>query len=305
MEHRLPHQISFYRGKVRDVYHLEGGYLLMVASDRLSAFDVILPRPIPYKGQVLNQMAFQFLSDTRHIVPNWALESPFASATFGLACTPIRVEMVVRGYLAGHAARVYASGLRTLCGVPLPEGLRDGDLLPNPIITPTTKAEQGHDEDASRETILASGLVSEAHYAQMESYALQLFEHGTQFAKTRGLLLCDTKYEFGLHDGKVMLMDEVHTPDSSRYYLMQGYQTRQAAGMPQLQLSKEFVRQWLLAQGFSGHSGQEVPEMSDAWVETVSHRYRSLFEQVMGKPFVPDTSPEFADLEAYLTARLG
>jgi len=304
MEHKLPHQISFYKGKVRDVYHLEGGYLLMVASDRLSAFDVILPRPIPYKGQVLNQMAFQFLSDTRHIVSNWALERPFANATFGLACTPIRVEMVVRGYLAGHAARMYNAGMRTLCGVALPEGLREGDLLPTPIITPTTKAEEGHDEDASRETILVSGLVSEAHYVQMETYALQLFAHGSQFAKTRGLLLCDTKYEFGLHDGKVMLMDEVHTPDSSRYYLMQGYNSRQNSGLPQLQLSKEFVRQWLLAQGFSGQEGQKVPEMSDAWVETVSERYRSLFEQVMGKAFEPQSNPDYADLEAYLTARL-
>lgn len=277
-------QTGFYRGKVRDVYYFEN-HLLMVASDRISAFDVILPRPIPRKGQVLNQIAAHFLTRTRDIVPNWLVAVPDPNVSFGLKCDAFPVEMVVRGYLAGHAWRTYRSGLRQLCGVTLPEGLKENDKLPQPIITPTTKAYEGHDEDISREKIIAESIVSEADYTQLEHFALALFERGTQMAAEQGLILVDTKYEFGKLDGQIYLIDEIHTPDSSRYFYADGYDQRQQAGEIQKQLSKEFVREWLIANGFQGKDGQTVPEMSDAWVNEISERYIELYEQVTGQSF--------------------
>ena len=284
-EFKFKGQTNFYRGKVRDVYTLEDGRLVMVASDRISAFDHILPRTIPYKGQVLNQIAAYFLNQTADIVPNWFLASPDPNVTVGIACEPIRVEMVIRGYLSGHAARTYASGERTLCGVTMPEGMNESDRFPEPIITPAVKAEEGHDEDISREDILRNHLVSEEIYLQMEDYTRKLFRRGTEMAAAQGLILVDTKYEFGLFQGKVILMDEIHTPDSSRYFYLDGYEERQIKGEPQKQLSKEFVRQWLIEQGFQGLEGQTMPIMDEAMVNQVSLRYIGLFEQLTGQKF--------------------
>jgi phosphoribosylaminoimidazole-succinocarboxamide synthase len=284
-EFKFKGQTNFYRGKVRDVYTLEDGRLVMVASDRISAFDHILPRTIPYKGQVLNQIAAYFLSQTADIVPNWFLVSPDPNVTVGIACEPIRVEMVIRGYLSGHAARTYSSGERTLCGVTMPEGMKESDRFPEPIITPAVKAEEGHDEDISREDILRNHLVSEEIYLQMEDYTRKLFQRGTDMAAAQGLILVDTKYEFGLFQGKVMLMDEIHTPDSSRYFYLDGYEERQFKGEPQKQLSKEFVRQWLIEQGFQGLEGQTMPIMDEAMVNQVSQRYIGLYEQLTGQKF--------------------
>jgi phosphoribosylaminoimidazole-succinocarboxamide synthase len=284
-EFKFKGQTDFYRGKVRDVYTLEDGRLVMVASDRISAFDHILPRTIPYKGQVLNQIAAYFLNQTADIVPNWFLASPDPNVTVGIACEPIRVEMVIRGYLSGHAARTYASGERTLCGVTMPEGMKESDRFPEPIITPAVKAEEGHDEDISREDILRNHLVSEEIYLQMEDYTRKLFHRGTEMAAAQGLILVDTKYEFGLFQGKVILMDEIHTPDSSRYFYLDGYEERQIKGEPQKQLSKEFVRQWLIEQGFQGLEGQTMPIMDEAMVNQVSLRYIGLYEQLTGQKF--------------------
>ena len=284
-EFKFKGQTTFYRGKVRDVYTLEDGRLVMVASDRISAFDHILPRTIPYKGQVLNQIAAYFLSQTADIVPNWFLASPDPNVSIGIACEPIRVEMVIRGYLSGHAARTYASGERTLCGVTMPEGMKESDRFPEPIITPAVKAEEGHDEDISREDILRNHLVSEEIYLQMEDYTRKLFHRGTEMAAAQGLILVDTKYEFGLFQGKVILMDEIHTPDSSRYFYLDGYEQRQFKGEPQKQLSKEFVRQWLIEQGFQGLERQTMPIMDEAMVNQVSQRYIGLYEQLTGQKF--------------------
>jgi len=282
----LPKQKSFYKGKVRDVYNIDDKYLVMVASDRISAFDVVLPKGIPYKGQVLNQIASKFLEATKDIVPNWILAVPDPVVSIGRVCQPFKVEMVIRGYLAGHAARTYNSGLRTLCGVTLPEGLKENDKLPEPIITPTTKASEGHDEDISREEILKQGIVEEKYYVQLEDYTRKLYSRGQEIANKMGLILVDTKYEFGLCDGKVYLMDEIHTPDSSRYFYLEGYQERQDKGEEQKQLSKEFVRRWLIENGFQGKDGQQVPEMSEAWVKEISDRYIELYEKVTGDKFI-------------------
>ncbi len=287
-------QTNVYNGKVRDVYTLDNGLLVMVASDRISAFDHILPKGIPYKGQVLNQVATMFLNATKDIVPNWLQATPDPAVAIGVACEPIRIEMVIRGYLAGHAAREYKAGKRMLCGVPLPEGLKENDRLPAPIITPATKAEEGHDEDISREDILARQLVAPEVYAQMEQYTHALFQRGTEMAAERGLILVDTKYEFGLHNGVVTLIDEIHTPDSSRYFYADGYEDRQAKGEAQKQLSKEFVRQWLIANGFQGKEGQVVPEMSDELVESISDRYIELFEKITGTAFVRAETTDIA-----------
>lgn len=282
----FPAQTRVYHGKVRDVYFIGDDYLAVVASDRISAFDHILPRPIPYKGQVLNQVAARFLEATKDIVPNWVLQVPDPNATVGLCCAPIPLEIVVRGYLTGHAWRTYKRGERSLCGVVLPEGLKEHDRLPTPIITPATKAEEGHDEDISKAEILEQGIVSEELYAEIERTALALFARGTELAAARGLILVDTKYEFGLHEGKLYLIDEIHTPDSSRYFYAEGYAARQEAGEPQRQLSKEFVREWLIEHGFQGLEGQTMPEMPDAFVEQVSARYIELYEHLIGEPFV-------------------
>ncbi|CAH0995238.1 Phosphoribosylaminoimidazole-succinocarboxamide synthase [Emticicia aquatica] len=278
-------QTGFYRGKVRDVYDF-GDKVVMIASDRISAFDVVLPRPIPFKGQVLNQIAAKFLNATKDIVPNWFLSSPDPNVSIGVRCETFPVEMVVRGYLVGHAWRTYKSGLRTLCGVNLPEGLKENDKFSTPIITPTTKAHEGHDEDISREDIIAKGLVSVEKYIQLEKYALALFQRGTEIAAERGLILVDTKYEFGEKDGVIYLIDEVHTPDSSRYFFIEGYEENLAAGLPQKQLSKEFVREWLIANNFQGKDGQNVPEMTDEKVKEISNRYIELYENVSGEKFI-------------------
>ena len=285
-DYKFPGQIGFYKGKVRDVYEFQH-HLVMVVSDRISAFDVVLPRPIPHKGQVLNQIAAYFLQATSDLVPNWWLASPDPSASVGIKCTPFPVEMVVRGYLAGHAWRQYKAGHRVLCGVALPEGLKENDRLPNPIITPTTKASEGHDEDISREEIIASGLVPAHTYAIMEEYSLKLFAAGTKMAHDQGLILVDTKYEFGDHEGQVLLMDEIHTPDSSRYFYKEGYEERQNNDEPQRQLSKEFVRQWLIENGFQGKEGQTVPAMTDEKISEISKRYIELFETITGQAFEP------------------
>lgn len=276
-------QTGFYRGKVRDVYYF-GDLMAMVATDRISAFDVILPRAIPDKGRVLNQLAAYNLAATEAVVPNWVLATPDPNVTVGYRCEPFAVEMVVRGYLAGHAWREYRDGKRTLCGVPLPEGLKENDKLPHPIITPTTKASVGHDEDISREAILQQGLVSESDYNLLEDYTLKLFARGTELAEQRGLILVDTKYEFGKINGAIRLIDEVHTPDSSRYFYADGYPVRQQAGEPQKQLSKEFVRQWLIENGFQGKEGQNIPEMTDAVVSSIATRYQELYQQMRGEP---------------------
>jgi phosphoribosylaminoimidazole-succinocarboxamide synthase len=278
-------QTNFYRGKVRDVYFFEDK-LVVVASDRISAFDVVLPRPIPYKGQVLNQIAAKFLQATADIVPNWLLQVPDPNVSIGIRCEPFPVEMVIRGYLAGHAWREYKAGKRTLCGVTLPEGLKENDKLPSPIITPSTKAKEGHDEDISREEIIANGLVSPSNYAQIEQYTYALFARGTEMAKTRGLILVDTKYEFGKSGDTIYLIDEIHTPDSSRYFYAEGYEERQNKGETQKQLSKEFVREWLIANHFQGKEGQVIPEMTEGWVSSVSDRYIELYEKVTGEKFI-------------------
>jgi len=296
---QFPHQTNFYRGKVRDVYTIADKWLVMIASDRISAFDVILPRPIPYKGQVLNQIAAYMLKATADICPNWLVDTPAPNVAIGRKCTPFRVEMVVRGNLTGHAWRTYKSGLRELCGVPLPEGLHENDYFSTPIITPSTKAEVGHDEDISRAEIIRRGLVSEAHYTQLEKYTWALFARGRELAAKRGLILVDTKYEFGLLDGKVVLMDEIHTPDSSRYFYADGFEERQAKGEKQQQLSKEFVREWLIAGNFMGKEGQTVPEMTDEWVATIGNRYIELYEKVIGEPFRPQA---LSDEETYQRA---
>ncbi len=277
-------QTDFYRGKVRDVYHF-ADKLVVVASDRISAFDVVLPKAIPYKGQVLNQIAYKNLEATKDIVPNWVSNSPDPNVTIGLKCEPFKVEMVIRGYLAGHAAREYALGKRIICGVNLPEGLKENDKLPSPIITPTTKADAGHDEDISREEILKQGIVSEADYIQLENYTQALFAKGTEMVAAQGLILVDTKYEFGKLNGKIYLIDEIHTPDSSRYFYAEGYQERQDKGEKQKQLSKEFVRQWLIENGFQGKEGQTIPEMTEAIVNSITDRYIELYEKVTGEKF--------------------
>ncbi|MDE3249963.1 MAG: phosphoribosylaminoimidazolesuccinocarboxamide synthase [Bacteroidota bacterium] len=285
-------QTKFYSGKVRDVYTIGDNWLVMVASDRISAFDVILPRPIPFKGQVLNQIAAYMLEATRDICPNWLLSTPAPNVSVGKRCVPFRIEMVVRGNCTGHAWRTYQSGKRELCGVALPEGLKENDFFPSPIITPSTKAEAGHDEDISREQIIATGLASEEEFSVLEKYALQLFERGKQIAAKQGLILVDTKYEFGKIGDTIYLMDEVHTPDSSRYFYADGFEKRQAAGERQLQLSKEFVREWLIANNFMGKEGQTVPAMSDDWVNTISNRYIELYEKVIGRKFLPEPLSE-------------
>ncbi|PRY06800.1 phosphoribosylaminoimidazole-succinocarboxamide synthase [Pontibacter ummariensis] len=277
-------QTGFYRGKVRDVYYFEDR-LAVVATDRISAFDVVLPRAIPYKGQVLNQIASLNLKATSDIVPNWVLATPDPNVTIGYHCEPYKVEMVIRGYLAGHAWREYKAGKRSICGVALPEGLKENDKLPEPVITPTTKADEGHDEDISREEILAKGLVSEEDYTKLEAYTRALFARGTELAAQQGLILVDTKYEFGKYNGEVYLIDEIHTPDSSRYFYSEGYADRQEQGEPQRQLSKEFVRQWLIANGFQGKEGQKVPEMTDEVVQGISDRYLELYEVFTGQKF--------------------
>ncbi|WP_421986416.1 phosphoribosylaminoimidazolesuccinocarboxamide synthase [Roseivirga sp.] len=284
---KFPNQKDFYRGKVRDIYFFED-LLVMVASDRISAFDVILPVAIPFKGQVLNQIASKFLKATEDIVPNWITESPDPNVSVGLNCDPYAVEMVIRGYLAGHAWREYREGKRMLCGVALPDGLKENDKLPEPIITPTTKAKEGHDEDISREEILSQGIVAEAEYIQLEDYTRKLFQRGTEMAAEQGLILVDTKYEFGKMDDRIILIDEIHTPDSSRYFYAEGYQQRQDQGETQKQLSKEFVRQWLIENGFQGKDGQQIPEMTPEVVNSISERYIELYEQVTGESFQKD-----------------
>ncbi|WP_295675704.1 phosphoribosylaminoimidazolesuccinocarboxamide synthase [uncultured Mucilaginibacter sp.] len=282
----FPGQTAFYKGKVRDVYTIDNKYLVMVVTDRISAFDVVLPEPIPYKGQVLNQIAAKFLQATADIVPNWVVTVPDPSVTIGRICDPFKVEMVIRGYLAGHAWREYSAGRRQVCGVSLPEGLKENDKLPEPIITPTTKAAVGHDEDISREEILARGIVAAADYEQLENYTRALYQRGAEIAGKQGLILVDTKYEFGKANGNIYLIDEIHTPDSSRYFYSDGYAERQAKTEPQKQLSKEFVRKWLIENGFQGKDGQVVPLMTDEIVKSISERYIELYEQITGEAFV-------------------
>jgi phosphoribosylaminoimidazole-succinocarboxamide synthase len=282
----FPGQTNVYNGKVRDVYSIENDLLVIVASDRISAFDYILPKPIPFKGQVLNQLAAKFLRATEDIVQNWLIDTPDPSVAVGNKCEPFRVEMVIRGYLAGHAAREYKAGKRMLCGVALPEGLKENDRFSTPIITPATKADEGHDEDISREDIIAKGIIAEADYVLLEKYTRELFQRGTAIAAERGLILVDTKYEFGKKNGEIYLIDEIHTPDSSRYFYADGYEERQAAGEKQKQLSKEFVREWLIANNFQGLAGQTIPVMPDEFVETVSNRYIELYEKITGEDFV-------------------
>lgn len=283
----FPGQSAFYSGKVRDVYTI-GDRLVMVASDRISAFDVILPRPIPYKGQVLNQIASYMLNTTRDICPNWLESVPAPNVSIGKKCVPFKIEMVVRGNLTGHAWRTYSSGKRALCGAPMPGGMKENDFFPSPIITPSTKAEQGHDEDISPDEIIANGLASAKDWAILSEYALQLFERGKEIAAKQGLILVDTKYEFGKIGDTIYLMDEIHTPDSSRYFYADGFEERQLKGERQKQLSKEFVREWLIANNFMGKEGQTVPEMSDEWVNTISQRYIELYEKVIGEKFKPE-----------------
>lgn len=282
----LPHQSTFYRGKVRDVYGIGEDLLVMIATDRISAFDVVLPLPIPFKGQVLNQIASHMLEATADVVPNWRIASPDPNITIGHRCDPFKVEMVIRGYLTGHAWRVYKSGLREICGVKLPNGLKEHDPLPEPIITPTTKASEGHDQDISREEIIRQGIVAEEEYSILETYTRELFARGTEIAAQQDLILVDTKYEFGRRGDTILLMDEIHTPDSSRYFYGEGYSERQQRGEQQRQLSKEFVREWLIANNFMGKEGQTVPTMHEEWIEEISARYIELFEKVTGKSFI-------------------
>ena len=286
-DYNFPKQKSVYKGKVRDVYDIDDEYLVMVVSDRISAFDVVLPKGIPYKGQVLNQIASKFLDATSDIVPNWKMATPDPMVTVGHKCDPFPVEMIVRGYLTGSSWRLYKNGGREICGVPLPEGMSEHEAFPEPLLTPTTKAEQGaHDENISREEILRSGLVSEEDYVQLEKYSLELFKRGSEIAREKGLILVDTKYEFGKKDGKIYLIDEIHTPDSSRYFYADGYQERFDKGEPQKQLSKEFVREWLMENGFQGRDGDILPEIPDEFVEQVSARYIELYETITGEKFV-------------------
>lgn len=284
----FPGQKSVYKGKVREVYTLDNDVLVMVATDRLSAFDVVMPKGIPYKGQILNQIATKMMKDTEDIVPNWLMATPDPNVAVGKACQPFKVEMVIRGYMSGHAAREYKAGKRLLCGVPMPEGMKENDKFPQPIITPATKAEKGdHDEDISKEDILKRGIVSAEDYEVLEKYTHALFQRGTEIAAKRGLILVDTKYEFGkTNDGEIVLIDEIHTPDSSRYFYTDGYELRQEKGEAQKQLSKEFVRQWLISNGFQGLEGQEVPKMSDEYIESVSNRYIELYENITGEKFI-------------------
>jgi phosphoribosylaminoimidazole-succinocarboxamide synthase len=285
---QFPNQQSVYKGKVREVYNINNDLLVVVAPDRLSAFDVVMPRGIPYKGQILNQIATKFMQLTQDIVPNWLQATPDPNVAVGHLCTPFKVEMVIRGYLSGHAAREYALGKRTLCGVPMPEGLKENDRFPEPIITPTTKADNGeHDADISREAILENKIVSEEDYQVLEKYTRALFQRGSEIAQSRGLILVDTKYEFGkTKDGTIVLIDEIHTPDSSRYFYSEGYQERQDSGQEQKQLSKEFVRRWLIENGFQGKEGQQIPEMTDDYINSVSDRYIELYENILGEKFV-------------------
>lgn len=289
---QLPNQTAFYKGKVRDVYTIADNYLVMVVSDRISAFDVVLPRPIPYKGQVLNTVAAKFLDATQDIVPNWKITAPLPNVTIGKKCETFPVEMVIRGNLTGHAWRTYKSGKRELCGVPLPDGMKENDFFEHPIITPSTKAHEGHDEDISKEEIISRGLVSKEDYEQLERITQALFERGRQMARDRRLILVDTKYEFGKIDGTIYLIDEIHTPDSSRYFYADEYDERQAKGLPQKQLSKEFVREWLMENGFQGQEGQNIPEMTDEVVSNISERYIELYEQVTGEKFVKEALSE-------------
>ena len=299
---KFPQQTGFYKGKVRDVYSISNNYLVMFASNRISAFDVILPRPIPYKGQVLNQIAAFMLNATKDICPNWLLSVPAPHVSIGKKCEPFKIEMVVRGNLTGHAWRTYASGKRTLCGVELPEGMKENDYFPSPIITPSTKAEEGHDEDISAGEIIAKNLATEKEWNNLCDYALKLFARGKEIAAKQGLILVDTKYEFGKTDNEIVLMDEIHTPDSSRYFYAGGFEERQQQGERQKQLSKEFVREWLIENNFMGKEGQTVPEMNDAWVDTISKRYIELYEKIIGQKFVPvelsDAETEKRILEA-------
>ena len=291
----FPGQKGVYHGKVRDVYNIDDELLVMVASDRISAFDVILPEGIPYKGQVLNQIAAKFLDATSDIVPNWKMATPDPMVTVGVRCEPFKVEMVVRGYLTGHAWREYKEGKRTICGEPMPEGMRENEKFPQPIITPTTKADEGHDEDISKAEIIECGIVSREDYEQLEKYTLALYQRGCEMAAEKGLILVDTKYEFGKKDGQIILIDEIHTPDSSRYFYAEGYEERLAKGEDQRQLSKEFVRQWLIANGFQGKEGQAVPEMTPEYCDSVTDRYVELYENIVGEKFV---KAEVADIAA-------
>lgn len=284
---QFPQQTNYYKGKVRDVYSIGTDTLVMIASNRISAFDVILPSPIPYKGQVLNQIAAYMLEATRHICPNWLLATPAPNASIGKRCQPFKIEMVVRGNLTGHAWRTYSAGERILCGVTMPEGMKENDFFPTPIITPSTKASEGHDEDISKQDIIAQGLASEADWVILEKYTLELFAFGKALAAKQGLILVDTKYEFGKIGDTIYLMDEIHTPDSSRYFYAEGFEERQAAGERQKQLSKEFVREWLIANNFMGKEGQTVPHMSDEWIDTISKRYIELYETIIGEAFTP------------------
>lgn len=294
-DYNFPGQTAVYHGKVRDVYTLADDILVMIATDRISAFDVVLPKGIPYKGQVLNQIATYFLESTADIVPNWRLATPDPMATVGIKCEGFRVEMIIRGYLTGSAWREYASGVREICGVKLPEGLKENQRLTEPIITPTTKADAGHDENISREEIIAQGIVSKEDYEQLEQYTRALFERGSKMAEEKGLILVDTKYEFGKYNGKVYLIDEIHTPDSSRYFYAEGYQERFEKGLPQRQLSKEFVRQWLIENGFMGQAGQQVPEMTNEFCQSVSDRYIELYEHITGRKFVKADEANLTD----------
>jgi len=298
----FPKQTGVYHGKVRDVYNINDEYLVMVVTDRISAFDVILPEGIPYKGQVLNQIAAKFLDATADIVPNWKIASPDPNVTVGHNCEPFKVEMVIRGYLTGHAWREYRDGKRSICGIPFPQGMKENEKFPEPIITPTTKAEEGHDEDVSREEIISDGLVSEKDYDLLEEYTRKLFQRGTEMAAEKGLILVDTKYEFGKKDGKIYLIDEINTPDSSRYFYAAGYAERLAKGESQKQLSKEFVRQWLIENGFQGKEGQKIPVMNEAFVKSVSERYIELYENITGDQFIKsDTTQILSRIEKNVT----
>ncbi|HSB92763.1 MAG TPA: phosphoribosylaminoimidazolesuccinocarboxamide synthase [Flavitalea sp.] len=302
---QFPGLTSFYRGKVRDVYTINDKWLVMIASNRISAFDVILPRPIPYKGQVLNQIAAYMLKATADICPNWLTAVPAPNVSIGKKCEPFKIEMVVRGNLTGHSWRTYSSGKRMLCGIEMPDGMKENDYFPSPIITPTTKASAGHDEDISKEEIISQGLATEKQWKELESLTLSLFARGKEIAAKRGLILVDTKYEFGLLDGRIVLMDEIHTPDSSRYFYADGFEERLAANEKQKQLSKEFVREWLIANNFMGKEGQQVPEMPDDWIDTISKRYIELYEKVIGEKFKPEELPDEETEQRIVTAIKG
>lgn len=298
----FPNQTNFYKGKVRDVYSIADGLLVMIASNRISAFDVILPRPIPFKGQVLNQIAAYMLNATKDICPNWLISTPAPNVSIGKKCNPFKIEMVVRGNLVGHAWRTYATGKRELCGAIMPENLKENDYFPNPIITPSTKADAGHDEDISPKEIIEQGICTEAEWKQLSDYALKLFARGKEIAAKQGLILVDTKYEFGKLEGEIVLMDEIHTPDSSRYFYADGFEERQQKGERQKQLSKEFVREWLIENNFMGKEGQTVPEMTDEWVNTISQRYIELYEKVIGEKFIPQQLSDEETMQRIITS---